>query len=183
VEESPPQAGALAAIRAGEGAAMARNEDARNAERIRKGEGNEESLPGKSMEAALMTAEEARYFDRLIGRHALALCIPPLVFADAQPAQCHSNAARFAALYPGYDVVPGWLIAKLEGFPQYLLNAHSVVRRKADGAVFDVTPIAERDRAVHRFLAHEGTDTAFDELKVRYAQLYYPPLAALIAAP
>jgi hypothetical protein len=25
--------------------------------------------------------------------------------------------------------------------------------------------------------------TAFDELKVRYAQLYYPPLAALIAAP
>lgn len=125
-----------------------------------------------------MTEEEARYFDRLIARFAQAVAVRPLVFVSAQPAQCHDNAPRFAVAHPGYRVVPGWLIARLEGFPQYLLNAHSIVRREADGALFDVTPIPERERAQHRFLEHDGTDTAFEFLKSRFPQVFHPPLIA-----
>jgi hypothetical protein len=107
-----------------------------------------------------MNPHEPAYFDRLIARYDQAVFVPRGEFADGEVGQCHENADRYAALHPGHAAVRGWLIIQLGGAPQFLIHAHSVVRRE-DDALLDVTPTEGTDGAWHLFLEHEGSRGIF----------------------
>ncbi len=61
----------------------------------------------------------------------------------------------------------------------YRIICHSVVRRP-NGELIDVTPMDERDRGSYVFLAHVDSDVAFESLKSRFAELYFPPITDLL---
>lgn len=121
----------------------------------------------------IVLPEEEAYFAAVIARHETSTPVPGHPFPDGRPAECHRNAEEFAHAEPGCEVVRGWLLMPIGGAEGYYrLVCHSVVRRA--GMLVDVTPLSEAERAMHRFVEHEGSEEEFQLLRAKYADLVFP---------
>ena len=129
---------------------------------------------------------EAIFFDRLVSRHKDGIHVPHFDFESAEVGKCHDNVDRFVACYPDHACVRGWLLTEIgnadgssSGF--YRILCHSIVRRPNDDLI-DVTPMDEQDRSAYLFLEQTGLDMKFEDMKVRFAEVYYPPIADLLGS-
>jgi hypothetical protein len=74
------------------------------------------------------------------------------------------------------------LVMELSGAPGYFrLVAHSV-NRAPNGTFVDVTPLSKAERKTYRFVEHHGPEDQFNELKVKFAELYFPIMDALASS-
>ncbi|WP_271611677.1 hypothetical protein [Bradyrhizobium sp. CCBAU 21362] len=130
-----------------------------------------------------MSISHSDYFRRLVDRHQDGVRVLYFEFGPGEAAKCYENVDRFTALYPDHKPAHGWLLTQLANADGsstgiYRIICHSVVRRP-NGELIDVPPMDERDRGSYVFLEHADLDVAFESLKIRFAELYYPPITDL----
>ncbi|MDR3490211.1 MAG: hypothetical protein P4M05_35715 [Bradyrhizobium sp.] len=131
-----------------------------------------------------MPISDADYFRQLIARHQDGVRVSNFEFGLGEVAKCHENVDRFTALYSDHMPARGWLMTQLANADGsstgvYRIICHSVVRWPT-GELIDVTPMDERDRGSYVFLEHVDSNIAFESLKVRFAELYFPPVTDLL---
>ena len=82
-------------------------------------------------------------------------------------AHCHENVDAWVKAHPECVAVRGWLIYRSFGRGGFGLTAHSIVRGP-NGKLFDITPFGDESaRPYARFIAHDGDDQSFFEIKAK----------------
>jgi hypothetical protein len=128
---------------------------------------------------SIVTPQEVAYFEDVTRHYGRGVIPAVLTSPEAHEARCHENAEAFFVSHPDHPPVRGWLVTELGNAPGYFrLVAHSV-NRAPDGTLVDVTPLSEMDRKAYRFVAHEGTEERFNQLKTKFPEFYFPLIDAL----
>jgi hypothetical protein len=99
-----------------------------------------------------------------------------VVFAEAQPAQCHANAAAYATRHGG-EVLHGFLVQHPHAWPQVWVMPHSVVR--TGQGLIDVTLSPDELRSLG-FFALETAMTNFVDMAKRFPRESRPVATALL---
>jgi hypothetical protein len=120
--------------------------------------------------------EVRRYFDAVFRRQGQAaeprrLQVRYEDGTEPQPACCHENAERWVCEHPDYEVVRGWAIAASSGGGSLMLAAHTVVRAPG-GELVEITPLPSYSV---RFIAHQGEEGVFAQLRAQRASVWWPP--------